>query len=123
MPGAPVAGIALATLADRAVVETGIASWYGAELAGAATASGEPFDPDALTAAHPELPFGTAVTIVNLDNGRTVEVVINDRGPFTEDRVIDVSQAAARALGFKDGGTAEVRLEVEPEILTSAASS
>ena len=118
-----VAGIAPATPPARLDFETGIASWYGAELAGAATASGEPFDPEALTAAHPELPFGTAVTIVNLDNGRSVEVVVNDRGPFTEDRVIDVSRAAARALDFKDGGTAEVRLEIDPEVLGAAASS
>ena len=119
----PAAGVALATVANRAVVETGVASWYGAELAGAPTASGEPFDPEAMTAAHPDLPFGTTLTVVNLENGRAVEVVINDRGPFTDDRIIDVSQAAARKLGFKESGTAEVQLEVAPEVLATIASS
>ena len=121
--GAPAAGIALVALANRAVVESGVASWYGAELAGALTASGAPFDPEALTAAHPVLPFGTLVTVVNLDNGRAVEVEINDRGPFADDRIIDVSRAAARALGFKEDGTAEVQLEVTPEVLAAVASS
>ncbi len=120
---APVAGVTLANVPNRAVVESGVASWYGAELAGELTASGEPFDPEAMTAAHPELPFGTTVTVVNLENGRAVEVVINDRGPFTDDRIIDVSQAAARKLGFKDDGTAEVQIEIEPEVLATITSS
>ena len=117
------AGVTLANVPNRAVVESGVASWYGAELAGELTASGEPFDPEAMTAAHPELPFGTTVTVVNLENGRAVEVVINDRGPFTDDRIIDVSQAAARKLGFKDDGTAEVQIEIEPEVLATITSS
>lgn len=99
-------------------VEEGQASWYGAELAGAKTASGEPFDPAARTAAHPKLPFGTPVTITNLDNGKETVVIINDRGPSVDDRIIDVSQAAAQALGFKDDGTARVRIEVTAEALT-----
>lgn len=90
--------------------EIGEASWYGAAFAGRPTASGAPFDPEALTAAHPELPFGTAVTVVNLDNGRRVEVVINDRGPFVAERIIDLSRAAARLLGFLRDGIARVRV-------------
>lgn len=91
-------------------LEVGEASWYGAAYAGRPTASGEPFDPEALTAAHPALPFGTEVTVVNLDNGRHVDVVINDRGPFIADRIIDLSEAAARVLGFLRAGLAQVRI-------------
>ncbi|MEZ5858498.1 MAG: septal ring lytic transglycosylase RlpA family protein [Geminicoccaceae bacterium] len=103
--------IARATLpAPSAAAEVGEASWYGDAFAGRPTASGEPFDPEALTAAHPELPFGTAVKVVNLDNGRHVEVVINDRGPFIADRIIDLSRAAARVLGFLRDGITRVRV-------------
>ncbi len=92
--------------------EVGEASWYGEAFAGLPTASGEPFDPEAMTAAHPELPFGTAVTVLNLENGRSVDVVINDRGPFIAERIIDLSRAAARLLGFlRDGIT---RVQVVP---------
>jgi len=106
--------------ASPGFVEEGQASWYGAELAGARTASGEPFDPAALTAAHPELPFGTSATVTNLANGQAIVVVINDRGPAEPHRIIDVSQAAAQALGFMEGGTAQVRIEVTPEALAAA---
>lgn len=92
--------------------QTGIASWYGAELAGNPTASGEPFDPNALTAAHPELPFGTQVVVTNLDNQQKVTVTINDRGPFVDDRIIDLSRAAAEELGFVANGTTKVDIEV-----------
>lgn len=90
---------------------TGTASWYGNELAGNPTASGVPFDPNALTAAHPDLPFGTKVKVTNLGNGLSVTVEINDRGPFADNRIIDLSRAAANELGFIDAGTTEVRIE------------
>ncbi len=102
--------LARAALPQTVLLEVGEASWYGEAFAGRPTASGEPFDPEALTAAHPELPFGTEVTVVNLDNGRHVEVVINDRGPFIADRIIDLSEAAARLLGFLRDGIAQVRI-------------
>lgn len=95
---------------DRA--ERGIASWYGEAHHGKPTASGEPFDMYAMTAAHPSLDMGTRVEVENLGNGRTVIVRINDRGPFTGDRVIDVSMAAAQALGFVAAGTAEVEVRL-----------
>ena len=79
---------------------TGTASWYGEPHHGRPTASGETFDKARLTAAHRTFPFGTRVAVTNLDNGRAVEVRVNDRGPFVRGRVIDVSPAAARALGF-----------------------
>lgn len=90
----------------------GVASWYGDELAGEVTASGEIFDPDALTAAHKTLPFGTVVEVENLANGNTVEVTINDRGPYVDNRIIDLSEAAAEELGFTDEGTAYVKVVV-----------
>ncbi len=90
----------------------GVASWYGAELHGRPTASGEPFDMDDLTAAHPTLPLGTRAQVVNLDNGRTVVVRINDRGPFSGHRMIDLSRAAAREIGMLPAGSAKV--EVTP---------
>ena len=100
----------------RETIETGIASWYGPGFAGRPTASGAIFDPTAMTAAHPELPLGSEVVVVNLQNGREAMLTINDRGPFIDDRVIDVSRAAARALGFYYDGLAEVRVElIAPE--------
>jgi len=78
----------------------GVASWYGQEFAGRTTANGEIFDPLLLTAAHRTLPFGTRVRVTNLANGRRVVVRINDRGPFKKGRVIDLTPAAARVLGF-----------------------
>ncbi|MEN9207775.1 MAG: septal ring lytic transglycosylase RlpA family protein [Gloeomargarita sp. GMQP_bins_120] len=95
----------------RAVLQ-GWASWYGAEFRGQRTASGEPFNPQDLTAAHRTLPFGTRVRVTNLRNGRSVVVRINDRGPHLPGRVIDISAAAAQALGLIQMGTAPVRLEV-----------
>lgn len=91
---------------------TGIASYYGQELAGQPTASGEPFRPEAFTAAHRTLPFGSLVRVTNLRNDRSVVVRINDRGPFTGSRVIDVSAAAAREIGMYRAGTARVKIEV-----------
>lgn len=91
---------------------TGMASWYGPGFEGAMSASGEPFNQNALTAAHRTLPFGTIIQVTNLDNGRTVAVRVNDRGPFSSDRVIDLSTGAARVLGLIESGVARVRLEV-----------
>lgn len=90
----------------------GTASWYGKSFHGQLTASGEPFDMEALTAAHRTLPFGSRVRVTNLANGRSVIVVINDRGPYRKKRLIDLSRAAAKRLGFLEDGTARVRLDV-----------
>ena len=98
--------------ADSALAETGIASYYADSLQGNLTASEEPYDKGKLTAAHPSLEFGTRVKVTNLDNGKSVVVRINDRGPHTGGRIIDVSGAAADKLDLKDSGTAKVELEV-----------
>ena len=89
----------------------GEASYYGRELAGNRTASGERFDPDALTAAHRTLPLGTKLRVVNEANGRSVVVRVNDRGPFIDGRIIDVSLGAAREIGMVRSGKARVRIE------------
>ena len=91
-------------------LDGGMASYYGNELAGNRTASGERFDPGQLTAAHRSLPFGSLVRVTNTSNGDSVIVRINDRGPFSRGRVIDVSQAAAREIGMHRSGTARVKL-------------
>jgi len=88
----------------------GLASYYGAGLQGNLTASGETFDKEQLTAAHRTLAFGTCVQVVELKSGRSVQVRVNDRGPFVEGRIIDVSEAAARQLGLLSAGVAKVRL-------------
>ena len=107
----------------RTPLETGIASWYGPGFAGRPTANGEIYDPMGMTAAHPELPLGSEVVVVNLENGREVRLRINDRGPFIDDRVIDVSKAAAKVLGFYLTGLAEVRVyRLEPAEVASARS-
>ncbi len=90
----------------------GWASWYGPGFDGAASASGEIFNQNALTAAHRSLPFGTQVQVTNLDNGRSVIVRITDRGPYSGNRVIDLSAGAARVIGVIQSGIAPVRLEV-----------
>ncbi|MGZ8518762.1 MAG: septal ring lytic transglycosylase RlpA family protein [Candidatus Binatia bacterium] len=92
--------------------QTGEASWYGAQHHGKQTASGTIFDQAELTAAHPSLPFGSRIKVTNLANGKSVEVEITDRGPFAGDRIIDLSQAAAKVLEIIDSGTANVRLEL-----------
>lgn len=97
---------------DEGWEETGVASWYGDAYHGRATASGESFDMYALTAAHRRLPFGTWVRVENLDNGRETVLRINDRGPFVEGRVLDVSRQGAEELGIVGSGTAEVRVVV-----------
>lgn len=93
----------------------GQASWYGPGFHGKKTASGEIFDQGKLTAAHKTIPLGTKAKVTNLQNGNTVEVEINDRGPFIGQREIDVSHAAADALGFVKSGLTLVRIELLPE--------
>ncbi len=93
-------------------LQTGIASYYGEEYHGRRTASGEIFDKNALTAAHKTLDFGTWVQVTHLGNGRRVTVKINDRGPFVEGRIIDLSERAASDLGMIISGLAEVGLDI-----------
>ena len=93
-------------------VYVGLASYYGDELAGEKTAGGDPYDPNKLTAAHRTLPLGTKVKVTNLENERSVEVTITDRGPSRADRIIDVSLAAARELNMLASGVVKVRVEV-----------
>lgn len=91
--------------------ETGIASWYGKKFSGRATSSQEPYDPYAMTAAHKRLPLPTYVRVTNLDNRRQIIVKVNDRGPFHDNRIIDLSFAAAHKLGYANKGTARVLVE------------
>lgn len=91
-------------------IENGISSWYGPNFHGKLTANGEVYDMNAVSAAHRTLPFGTILLVENLDNGRTVQVRINDRGPYAKDRIIDLSKAAAEQLDMIGPGTARVRL-------------
>jgi len=90
--------------------QTGVASWYGAQFHGRLTANGEVFDRTIISAAHPTLPMPVNVRVTNLDNGRSIVVRINDRGPFVRGRIIDVSEQGAELLGFKDRGLARVRV-------------
>ncbi len=99
----------------KAAVNIGYASWYGKELHGRPTASGEIFDMNKMTAAHREFPMGSLVLVKNLENGRKQLVTVNDRGPFVEGRIIDVSFAAARELGFAEKGIAKVEIELLQE--------
>jgi rare lipoprotein A len=92
--------------------ERGKAAWYGGRFHGRKTASGEPFDKNALTAAHKKLPFDTMVRVRNLDNGRTVIVRITDRGPYGKGRIIDLAEAAAEELDMIDAGVVDVEVEV-----------
>lgn len=92
--------------------EIGYASWYGGKFHGRKTANGEIFDTHKLTAAHRTLPFGTFVEVTNLDNDKTVTVRINDRGPFVQGRIIDLSQAAAESLDMIRSGTAKVSIKI-----------
>lgn len=101
--------------ARAAVIERGIASWYGNPFHGRQTANGERYDMHQLTAAHKTLPFGTVVEVHNLDNNRRVRVRINDRGPFVRGRIIDLSQAAARKIDMIGPGTAKVELVLVQE--------
>lgn len=92
--------------------ETGIASWYGPDFHAKMTANGETFDQNAVTAAHKTLPMPSVVRVTNLENGRTLVVRVNDRGPFVNGRIIDLSRRAAQLLGFEGSGTAKVRVQV-----------
>lgn len=94
------------------LTETGIASWYGTEFQGKRTANGEVFDMNELTAAHRTLQMPSLVRVTNLENGRSLIVRVNDRGPFKRGRVMDVSKRAAELLGFKSKGTAKVKLQL-----------
>ncbi len=100
----------LASSCARKVTESGRASFYADKFQGRRTASGETFKQQHLTAAHRSLPFGSRVKVTNLDNGRTVKVRINDRGPFVSGRIIDLSKKAARKLGMIPSGTANVKI-------------
>lgn len=108
------AGSPEASPAEGTPITGGEASYYGDELAGNPTASGEPFRPAELTAAHRSLPLGSRVRVTNVRNGESVVVRVNDRGPYAERRVIDVSKAAAREIGLLRRGTGQVRLELLP---------
>ncbi|XGV95628.1 MAG: septal ring lytic transglycosylase RlpA family protein [Leptolyngbya sp. BL-A-14] len=114
--------IAVGAIRQRLV---GMASWYGPGFHGSPSASGEPFNQNAMTAAHRTLPFGTQVLVTNLANGQSVVVRINDRGPYSGDRVIDLSTAAARVLGLIQSGVAPVRLDVldnRPSAITASGN-
>ena len=97
---------------DLGIKSRGIASWYGADFHGLATASGEVYDMEALTGAHRTLPLGTVVKVTNAVNGKQILVRINDRGPYVKGRIVDLSHAAARELGMVEDGIAAVQLEV-----------
>lgn len=107
---------------DPKLLETGIASWYGGEFDGELTANGEVFDTAKVSAAHKTLPFGTIVRVTNLNNGLRADIRINDRGPFVEGRIIDLSVGAAELLDMVESGIAPVTLEIifTPDIPESA---
>jgi rare lipoprotein A len=111
--------------ADYRYNETGIASWYGPGFHGNRTANGEVYDENGLTAAHKTLPMPSMVRVTNLENGRSIQVRVNDRGPFEAGRVIDMTRRGAQLLGFIDRGTARVRVEIlaeESQLLAAVAS-
>lgn len=97
---------------DLGIKDRGVASWYGKEFHGKFAANGEVFDMEAYTAAHRKLPLGSMVRVVNLNNGKSVQVRINDRGPYVAGRMLDLSHAAARELGMVEAGTTAVQIEV-----------
>ena len=102
-------------VAAQAADQIGIASWYGHEWQGRRTASGERFDVNKLTAAHRTLPLDTKLKVTNLENGKSVEVKVNDRGPYIAGRVLDLSTQAAKLLGMEKEGLALVRIEILPQ--------
>jgi rare lipoprotein A len=104
-------------------VQSGVASWYGREEQGKLTASGERYNRHEFTAASRHLPFDTVVRVTNQNNGRSVEVRINDRGPFAKGRVLDLSEAAADSLHMKTSGTAPVKIEVVEPASAEAGTS
>ena len=105
-------GAACLGASDIEIVQNGYASWYGGHFQGRPTANGEIFDTNQLTAAHRTLPFNSIVRVTNVQNERSVVVRINDRGPFVDNRIIDLSRAAADAIGLTAAGIGMVRLEV-----------
>ena len=109
-PAKPAAAAPAPAVAAAADASSGTAAWYGRKFAGRKTASGQRFNPNAMTAAHPSLPFGTRVKVTNRSNGRSVVLRVNDRGPTQDDRVGDVSQAAAHRLGMVRPGVVEADL-------------
>lgn len=109
---APVAALPQSLEQDFETIKGGTASFYGHSLRGARTASGERFNPDDLTAAHPSLPFGTKLRVTNALTGDSVMVRVNDRGPFHSNRVIDLSEAAAKEIGIARMGSGKVELAV-----------
>lgn len=112
--------ITLAAFPALSIEIEGYASWYGGKFQGRRTANGEIFDTNTLTAAHKTLPFGSKVRVTDIESEKSVIVRINDRGPFVEDRIIDLSRAAADIIGLTPRGVAKVRLEIvhqEPEPL------
>lgn len=100
---------------DFGYVETGIASWYGADFHGKSTANGEAYNMEDVTAAHRTLQMPSVVRVTNLENGRSLIVRINDRGPYARGRIIDLSRRSAELLGMQGAGTAKVRVEVLPD--------
>jgi peptidoglycan lytic transglycosylase len=110
--GAPyqVAGKTFVPRHNPSYDEVGTASWYGSDFQGRLTSNGEVYDMNRLSGAHPTLPLPSLVRVTNLENGRSIVVRINDRGPFVRDRIIDLSKAAAERLGFHSKGTARVRV-------------
>jgi rare lipoprotein A len=117
-----------APISAAASRETGTAGWYGKEYQGKKTASGEVFDMNGFTAAHRTLPLGTVIRVTNLDNFKNVKIKINDRGPFTKSRILDLSYGAAKELGFVAEGTAPVQIEIvdagrEPALYTVQAAT
>jgi rare lipoprotein A len=111
-PSPPVIPVVATVPAKPGYRQVGIASWYGGRHQGRMTASGQIFDQNRLTAAHRTLPLDTKARVTNLENGRSVEVTVNDRGPYVRGRVIDLSARAARELGMARRGLALVRIEV-----------
>lgn len=119
--GIPILAAKPAVATDRVVYrEIGQASWYGPRFHGRPTASGAVFDQRGLTAAHRRLPLGTRITVTNLENGRSVSVSVNDRGPYARGRVLDLSQEAARRLGMVTDGVVRVRIEATRQQLALA---
>jgi rare lipoprotein A len=108
----PIKGVYYYPAVNYRYEETGIASWYGKKFHGRATANGEIYDMNQLTAAHRTLPLPSIVRVINLENGRAIRVRVNDRGPFARGRIIDLSRRAAQLLGFRYKGTARVRVEI-----------
>jgi peptidoglycan lytic transglycosylase len=120
VPKPEVAAPQAAPVRDHVYRETGVAGWYGKELQGKKTASGDVFDSEGLSACHRTLPLGTVIRVTNLDNAKSIDVTINDRGPFAKARILDLSYGAARELGFLANGTARVKVESLEEVRNAA---